>query len=495
MNTELAKALRAIVGNDGVTTDADVLAGYTPSESIFTTCAPMCVVWPRSASEVQKIIELANKKSFTIVPVSSSYLRLRDESLPKRENSIIVDLSRMKKIVRVDTRNKVTMVEAGVTFKDLLPELKKAGLRPLMPFLPRATKSVLTACLDREPITTPRFHWDASDPLLCTETIFGTGDLFRTGSAAGPGTLEEQWESGQAQKNPQGPSQFDPFRIIQGSQGTIGIVTWASIKCELLPEEYKILVAGSDDIDDFLDFSFKILRRRLVDEHFILNAMGLAAALRKSPEQIIKLRDRLPSWNLIVVVSGHGVLAKDELEYRMADTLDIASETGVTLSEGADQVKASEIQNILHNPSDEPYWKLKLKGGFREVFFTTTLDRASSLFESFKEVAGASKYPTEEITAYIQPIVQGTSTHCGFDVYFDPSDTGDVKRTNTVYIEGSRRLLDEGAFFSRPLGPITDEVFSRASPEIVQAMRSVKTIFDPNGVLNPGTLCFKEVPK
>ncbi|MHA2178981.1 MAG: FAD-linked oxidase C-terminal domain-containing protein, partial [Candidatus Thorarchaeota archaeon] len=60
-------------------------------------------------------------------------------------------------------------------------------------------------------------------------------------------------------------------------------------------------------------------------------------------------------------------------------------------------------------------------------------------------------------------------------------------------LEGSQRLMDEGAFFSRPFGIITDKVFERSSPEMVQAYRNVKKIFDPNHVLNPGTLCFKEV--
>jgi hypothetical protein len=39
----------------------------------------------------------------------------------------------------------------------------------------------------------PKYHWDIGDPLACVEVIFGTGDMFRTGAAAGPGSLEEQW--------------------------------------------------------------------------------------------------------------------------------------------------------------------------------------------------------------------------------------------------------------------------------------------------------------
>ena len=82
----------------------------------------------------------------------------------------------------------------------------------------------------------PKHHWESQDPLLCIEVVFGTGDLFRTGDSAGPGSLEEQWEVGKAQSRPMGPSYTDFAKIVQGSQGTMGIVTWASLKCRPFPK-------------------------------------------------------------------------------------------------------------------------------------------------------------------------------------------------------------------------------------------------------------------
>jgi FAD/FMN-containing dehydrogenase len=104
-------------------------------------------------------------------------------------------------------------------------------------------------------------------------------------------------------------------------------------------------------------------------------------------------------------------------------------------------------------------------------------------------------FPKEQIGAYVQPVVQGTSTHCSFDLYFDPTHKGEVESANNLLREGRKKLLDEGAFFNRPYGSITEAVFEKTSPEMVKAIQSVKAIFDPNHVLNPGTLCFMEVPK
>jgi FAD/FMN-containing dehydrogenase len=474
-------AVTKIVGDDRVCNKQEILEKYSGDFS------PLFVVWPMSTAEVVEIVTWANKNSYVLIPVSSGSPRRRGSSLPKVDNAVIIDLSKMNKILRIDPKNKVVMLEPGVTFGQLIPELKKNGLRPLMPLLPKATKSVLTSCLDREPTTIPRFHWDLSDPLLCTETVFGSGDTLRTGSAAGPGSLEEQWASGQAQKNPQGPSQFDPFRIIQGSQGTIGVTTWITMKCELLPEHHHILLAGANNLNELEEFNYALLRRRLVDEHFMINSTALMAAFGKTLE--------LPEWVLVLGVSGHGILAKDELEYRTSDTMDIANEKNIELTRSLGGLSSEDVQSLLNRPSDQSYWKYAYRGICREVIFTTTLDQVEGFYSIINELADRFGFPRNQIGAYIQPMVQGVSTHCNFDLYGDPNNAEEAKSLNALLREGRRILLNEGAFFSRPYGSITDTVFEHTSPEMLRALRSVKAIFDPKSVLNPGTLCFKEVLK
>ena len=123
-----------------------------------------------------------------------------------------------------------------MTFGELIPAAEKEGIRLNLPLLPRATKSVVGSLLEREPVVMPKYQWDISDPVACLEVIFGTGEDFRTGQAAGPGTVEEQWAVGGVQKAPYGPHVAAWHRLVQGAQGTMGIVTWASLRCELLPK-------------------------------------------------------------------------------------------------------------------------------------------------------------------------------------------------------------------------------------------------------------------
>ncbi len=243
-------ALATIVGDDNVLTGEDILQEYSKDLSFASPIRPGSIVKPDTMNEVQSIVKWANETGTPLIPVSSGTPHFHGDTVPGVGGSVIVDLSGMKRIIRIDRRNRVAMIEPGATFGELIPALEKEGLAPFMTFLPCSSKSVVTSFLERTPITMPRQHWDVQDPLQCVEVIYGNGDMMRTGSAAGPGTLEEQWEVGRAQIRGMGPSQVDFTRLLQGAQGTMGIVTWATIRCRPLPKAKKsYLVVSRDKIN------------------------------------------------------------------------------------------------------------------------------------------------------------------------------------------------------------------------------------------------------
>ena len=202
----IKEGLASISGAQNVFDDEEMLLSFSGDESFVSPGKPWCVVRPKDAEEVREVVKWANENAVPLIPVSSpGGPRFRGDTIPS-QGGVIVDLSGMNKILNIDRRDRVAMIEPGVTFEQLEPELKKNGLRILKPLLPRKTKSVLASYLEREPILVPKEHWDTIDPLICTEIIFGTGDVHRTGSAAGPGSIKEQLESGMKQINPIGPA-------------------------------------------------------------------------------------------------------------------------------------------------------------------------------------------------------------------------------------------------------------------------------------------------
>jgi hypothetical protein len=482
------KKLVEIVGASNLSHEQAILGEYSRDLSFVPTVKPRYVVKPENAKQVQKMVEWANETLTPLIPVSSGPPHFRGDTIPSVGGAVIVDLSRMKKILRVDPINRLAMVEPGVTFAELQPELAKAGLCAYPPLCPRSSKSVIGSMLEREPITMPAHHWDCTDPMLCAEIVFGTGDKLRGGEAAGPDTIEEQWAMGKAQMTPMGLGQFNEHRLISGAQGTIGIVTWSTLKCRYLSKLNRTFLIPSENIEPLIDLSYRLMRIRLGDHCFILNGLNLSCLLAETPDIIEDLRATFSPWILIISFEGYGDLPEDKVRYQEADFMDIAQSCQLEPKTIIAGVRADDIAMVLSRPSTEPYWKLRFKGGCNDIFFLTTLDKIPGFISEISALMYSHRYPIENMGVYIQPVVQGTSCHCEFNLYTDPARQNELDRTKWLVNEGSRGLAKKGGFFSRPYGAWIDFAYSGAA-ETVTVQRKIKKIFDPKGILNPGKLC------
>lgn len=482
--------LTKIVGEDHVSTDKERLKPFREAP-LVSGAKPQALVCPASTDEVKDLIKLAREDGLNLVFSSSSGSRFRGDSLPTGEG-IIIDMSEMTRVVRMDRRSKVALIEPGVTFLELIEEAERVGLKVDMPLLPPMGKSVISSYLEREPIQIPKYHWDMTDPMLCTELVFGTGEMFRTGSAAGPGTLEQQWAVGGAQCNPLGPGQCDLMRIVQGSQGTMGAVTWASVKLEVKPTIHRIYFVTDNKLSRIADFSYRVLRRKLCDEFLILNARSLATVIASPSGCSGSLVEQQAPYTLIYGISGYEVLPEERVDYLERDLAEIAQAAGVEARREIPGCSANKMEAILAAPSNDPYYKLRPKGAFLDIFFLTTLDKAQSFIDVMERETEKKNVPKEEVGVYLQPIQHGRTVHLEFTLYYDPEDKDETARTKKLFKDASKALSDQGAFFSRPYGPWADLAYERC-PDTVKVLRKVKDMLDPDGVLNQGKLCFKEV--
>jgi len=494
-----------IVGTDNVIDDPVTLDGYSRDQSFTPPVKPLMVVKPENADKVHDLVQWANQSKTPLVPVSSGQPHFRGDTIPSSGEAVIVDLSGMKRVIMMDRRNRVVIIEPGVTFSQLQPELAKEGLRLSMPLMPRASKSVLGSVLEREPITNPRYAWSLTEPLRCLETVMGNGEMFRTGELAGanvststsgvakPMPLEELLAKRRKKQETAlyqyGPGQFNYHKLLSAAQGTMGIVTWASLRCEVLPKAQKFFLVPSEALDNLIGFSYKLLRIRFHDELLLLNSSSLASMLGEGTEQVISLSKELPPWTVILSLTGRDIMPEERVESREKDILDIAQEFGVSLKSAIPGATDGQVAEAVLNPSKEPYWKLKNKGGCQDIFFLTTLNRATEFVTTMHSLAEASKYPSSNLGVYIQPTHLGTSCHVEFSLPYDPSDQGEVATVQALFTRASEELSKQGAFFSRPYGMWADLAYSR-NAEHTNISRQLKGLFDPNNVLNPGKLCF-----
>jgi FAD/FMN-containing dehydrogenase len=482
--------LNNIVGEQNVSNDPTGLDSFSKDLSFVISFKPVYVVKPHNSEEIQKLVNLARETITPLVPVSSGPPHFRGDTVPAQGGAIIVDLSEMKKIIRVDRYNRVAMFEPGVTFGELIPEAAKEGLRLNVPLMPRTTKSVVGSMLEREPVILPKYQWDIGDPLNCMEVYFGTGDMFRTGAAAGPGSLEEQWAAGGAQVEAAGPSSASWYRVIQGSQGTMGIVSWASARCEILPRVEQPFLVGTDNLNKVIEMVHWLQRLRIVNECFVLNNINLANILVKNGSSNYEaVRDSLPRWILFYNIAGYEYFPEDRVNDQTKDVQDLAQKVGVEVCSALGDVSAAELLELARNPSEEPYWKLRRKGACQDLFFITIYDKLPGLLDIFQEKVTQAGYTSPDKGIYLQPIVQGTNCHCEFNLFYDPDNQEESNLIRGLIKSSIKILTANGAFFSRPYGENVLDILN-ADAATVTALKKIKSILDPENIMNPGKLCF-----
>ena len=185
---------------------------------------PDAVVYPVNAEEVRQTVLLANFHRFPVVPRGAGS-GFSGGSLPVR-GGVILSTERMDRIVSIDTENLYAVVEPGVVTETLKLEARKRGL--FYPPDPASLKFSTIGgniaecaggmCAVKYGVT--------RDYVLGLEAVLGTGELLRTGVATAKGVVG-----------------YDLTRMIVGSEGTLGIVTRATLRLIPLPEAAATLLA------------------------------------------------------------------------------------------------------------------------------------------------------------------------------------------------------------------------------------------------------------
>jgi len=484
--SEAGEALRSVLAADAVSESPDDIAAFrTASPIVDAGKAPAAVARPSDPDELQRLVRRANEAGLNLVVASSTGDHRRGGLAAERDH-VLIDLSRWRKVPWINRRNRVCLIEPGVTYGDLLEALHPHGMTIPVPLSPRNGKSVVASVMDREPSTWSNRQWDAADPVASTEIIFGSGDLFRTGAAGGPGTLEQQRASGGAQKSPAGPSQTDFHRVVQGSQGTMGIVTWITMRAELRPSVEKPFLLGADSLERLIPFMYEVQRPWLGEHSFLLDrtaAAMLMSAHGAGPFEAI--RDSLPGYICLQNIAGFERMPKERVRYQEEDIRAIAERHGLTLNTSLGRVPAEGLLRAATRPCGDVDWRHRLRGCCLSVFFLTTLDRAPGLVSLFIEQACGGGLDAASVGSYVQPVVQNHACHVEMMVPFDPGAPDEVERMRALERATVPALAKAGAFFGRPHGSAAEVVFGQ-NPIGYEILRKMKPIFDPNGVLNRG---------
>jgi len=484
---ETRDKLLEIVGRENFSDEPKTLDAYSKDFSLAPSGVPNYVVKPKDAQEVQQVIQLANENLIPVVPVSSP-VHFHGATIPK-QGGIILDLTRMNRVLEVDEFNKRVRVEAGVTWEQLTSHLGKKGFRMIMPLLPHPLRSVVTDHLEREVLTNTVY--DYGEPLQSMEVVWPTGEIFRTGSASVAGYPDSPSKGA----NPSGPG-IDFYRFLQGAQGTMGVVTWANLKIQHLPKKDKIFLAPVNDLSRAMECLYQVLRRRIGQECLLLNKVNLATIVAEDwPKGFEKLRSSLPPWTLILVISGMQRRPEGKLQYEEEALRKIIKDEfpKISLAESLSGFPGlgEKLLPLLRQPWPKAvtYWRNRYKGSCHSLFFITKPALAPKFISMVEEIAARHGYPIDDIGGYLQPIEHNRACHLEFNFFYDPASRPEVEKVWNLSREAAPALLKEGALFTRPYGELAKLVYDKAT-DYAATLKRVKKLFDPNNIMNTGNLCF-----
>lgn len=192
---------------------------------------PSGAVAPETVEQVQAVLRIANARRVPLWPVSRGKNFGYGTAAPVVRGSIVVDLSRMKKI-ELDAENGTVLVEPGVSFFDLFDYIQKRGL-PLWLSVPgNSWGSVAGNALDRGVGYTP--YGDHAAQICGIEAVLPDGDIVRTGMGAMPNSAN--WQLYRAGYGPSWDAMF--------CQSNFGIVTRLGLW--LMPEPEAVLGINVD---------------------------------------------------------------------------------------------------------------------------------------------------------------------------------------------------------------------------------------------------------
>ena len=485
------KRLVDIFGNERVLDDDPTLETYAQDQSFSPKRMPDFVVYAEKVEEVQQVVRLANETLTPIIPYSSG-LNFHGAALPDH-GGIVVNLSRMNNILQIDDENWSALIEPGVTFEQLQGELMKKGFKTMIPFGVAPKQSVLTSYLERNPVmAAPSFEYGNS-LIMDTEIVLSDGDVFRTGI----------WCAGGKPGGPLGPVRNVLYRLWTGAQGTLGIMTKMGININPYIEERKLYFITFQELSEALEPLKRMQRKEIGMECFLLNRFNLAALLSEewnvpetfpidpSPSESFEHHKKtIPPWVLTVCIHGAPRYPEEKIAYEEDALKEVCYDLQVELKESLPQI--SGLNRVLMNEILHPWGILKkfnYRGSVHPLTFKSSLPCVADVERVIKKVCDSGGYDASSIGAYLLPLERGRAVHCEFDLHCDLKDQKETVKVKNLWLKVSETLINRGAYFDRPYGPWANMVYQR-SGHYVAKLREIKREFDPQGILNPGKLCF-----
>jgi hypothetical protein len=252
----------------------------------------------------------------------------------------------------------------------------------------------------------------------------------------------------------------------------------------------KVYFLPSQTLEQLVEPAYRILRREIGNECFILNRHNLACMLAEDGNEHAALREKLPAFCLVLCLDAGEWYPQEKMAYQDHALDEICQQCTCGVTSALPLLKEADkrVAKMLTQPGDNGvYWKFRLKGGCWDLMLLTPLDKAPRWISTVRQVAAECGYPLDDMGIYLQPKQRGRAYHLEFNFPVDRGNAGERTKVKELIHQAAKRLLSDGAFLYRPYGSLAEMVFSRTG-NLHESIKKIKGILDPNNVMNPGRL-------
>jgi len=459
MDKSMKEALIGIVGSENYTESLIDLVSYSYDASEHTH-RPGCGVWPGTSEQVSEVLKLANRELFPVIPRGAG-TGLSGMAVPAK-GGIVLDLSRMNKILQISIEDRLAVVQPGVVYGELENALAPHGF-----FFPPDPASGKVCTLGGNVATNAggvkgAKYGTTRDYVLGLEVVLPDGRIMRTGA-----------------KTMKTASGYDLTRLFVGSEGTLGVVTEITFKINPKPTATSTALATFDNLEDAGRTVSEIMHSGILPS--VLEILGKETLLAINRNTDL----HLPEADAMLLVETDGY-TQGETDYQMQKVLAVFRKNN---AREIKEAKTVEEVTELWKARKSAYAVLaRIKTHFVLDDVTVPMSRVKDLLQGVSALA--KKYDLQ-IATY---------GHAGDgnlhpQILYDGYDPDQVKRVEAASGDLFKLATDLG-------GTLTGEHgigLSKApymtlehDPVAMDVMRSLKRMFDPNNILNPGKMALEE---
>ena len=453
VDEEIVHQLAAIAGGAHVSAAEADRDHYAVDQSGHAPRRADVVVWPQTAGQVASILTLANERRVPVTPWGAG-TSLEGNPIPIH-GGILLNMGRMQQIVAVHADDFQVTVQAGLGYKDLNEHLAQYGL--FFPPDPGANATIGGMLANNAAgIRTVRYG-ATKDNVLRAQVALADGRLITLGS-----------------RSVKQSSGYDLLHLFIGSEGTLGVVTEATLKLAPIPPHMSAVVATFPSV------------AAAVETVVAVRGSGLDPA---ALELIDAYYARILSQEETVDLGERPVVF---MEFHAAH--EAALEAGVRLvRQICEEIGALDVRTTTDPAERRQLWHAR-----HHAYEISQRNHPGKRMVILDVAVPISAYP--ELVVHVEDVLVDHNTpgymigHAGdgnLHAILPFDDDASYRRAQAVNeaVVLKALELDGTATGEHGVGIGKARYMEREhGEEAVAVMRAVKEMLDPQGILNPGKI-------